>query len=357
MQISTVIIHRQENDVTTFVYDSNNTLRFVVTDNFGTPNIESIFISKITRINANNSAFIQYTDNDIGFINLPKKANYQNGSTLTTQLTWHGNDSKQAKLRSEYTLVGKYIIYQGASDKCQIINKSTDNQFTTTLQNKLTYLTGQWIIRSAGKSSHLENICLEADRFAKIAKDISDIYNSSSSVQQIYIGTANYLRVLRELSLADNCEVITNDKSINQELIKLQDNWEIDAITFNPHLDFTHELESYHKYCTQNIFTTTNDIKIEYGMVAGIHIFDINSNNSKLSNAQINSTCLDEIYQQITLRNLYGIILIDIIKDIGKAEETKLINKLTVLFKNNISYTKVLGITNGGLLELIRNKY
>lgn len=357
MQISKVIIHRQENDVTTFVYDSNNTLCFVVTDNLGTPNIESIFISKITRINSNNSAFIQFTDNDIGFINLPKKANYQNGSALITQLTWHGDDSKQAKLHTEYTLVGKYIIYQGTSDKCQIINKSTDNEFTTTLQNKLNHLTGHWIVRSAGKLSHLESICLEADKFANIAKQISDTSNSSSSVRQIYNGTANYLRVLRELNLAENCEVITNDNAINQELIELQDIWELDAITYNPHLDITHELASYQKYCGKNIFTASNDIKIEYGVVAAIHIFDINSNNSKLSNAQINSTCLEEIYQQIALRNLYGIILIDIIKDIGKAEETKLINKLTVLFKNDISYTKVLGITNGGMLELVRNKY
>lgn len=357
MQISKVIMHRQDSDITTFVYGSNNTLRFVVTDNLDTPNIESIFISKITRINANNSAFIQYTDNDIGFINLPKKANYQNGSALITQLTWHGDDSKQAKLRSEYTLVGKYIIYQGTSDKCQIINKSTDNEFTNTLQNKLNHLTGKWVIRSAGKSSHLEKICLEADKLANITKHIIEISNSSSSVQQIHIGTANYLRVLRELNLTDNCEITTNDSSINQELSELQDIWEIDAITYNPHLNITYELASYQKYYEQNIFTTKNDIKIEYGVVAGIHIFDINSNNSKLSNAQINNTCLDEIYLQITLRNLYGIILIDIIKDSGKTEETKLINKLTTLFKNDISYTKVLGITNGGLLELVRNKY
>jgi Ribonuclease G/E len=66
---------------------------------------------------------------------------------------------------------------------------------------------------------------------------------------------------------------------------------------------------------------------------------------------------LDTIYQQICLRNLQGIILLDLLKNMTTTEQEQVIEYLKKLFKHDITNTKVLGFSHSGLCELIRQKF
>jgi ribonuclease G len=332
----------------------------MVTDVKNNAATESIFISKITRINQQQqTAFINYTENNTGFINLNKQANYQTGSSICTQLTWQGNNSKQAKFRTGFELIGKYLIYQQAADKCYIKAKQLNEQFTLHLQeNQLAIYPAHWLMRSS-VTQHTDVIAItaEAQYLYQQAETIAKQIKNSSTTQQLYSGTANYLRTLRELNLNIGCEVITNDNHINQQLLDRQNIWQIDAITHDTNLNISQQLLEYQYHCSQTIFQTKNKIIIEYGELSGIHLFDINSNDSNMPNHSINYDCIESIYTQVCLRNLQGIILIDIIKNTGTKYENKLLHQLTKLFKQDISQTQVLGISHSGLIEIIRNKY
>ena len=66
---------------------------------------------------------------------------------------------------------------------------------------------------------------------------------------------------------------------------------------------------------------------------------------------------LDAIYQQICLRNLQGIILLDLVKNMSDVEQQRILLYLTKLFKNDLTNTKILGFSHSGLCEIIRNKF
>ncbi len=88
-------------------------------------------------------------------------------------------------------------------------------------------------------------------------------------------------------------------------------------------------------------------------------VIDINSaksgNSDNLSYLDINLEACDEIFRQMNLRNLSGIILIDFI-NLKKNEEKILIEKINNLAKFQKNYTKLVDITPLGIAELTRKK-
>ncbi|MCR4649552.1 MAG: ribonuclease E/G [Lachnospiraceae bacterium] len=92
---------------------------------------------------------------------------------------------------------------------------------------------------------------------------------------------------------------------------------------------------------------------------AAFIVIDVNSakkdrskNNSFLN---INLEACEEIFRQMNLRNLSGIILIDFI-NISEDEEKILCDKISELCKKQKSYTKLVDITKLGIVEITRKK-
>ena len=88
-------------------------------------------------------------------------------------------------------------------------------------------------------------------------------------------------------------------------------------------------------------------------------VIDVNSaKNSKgknISYLDINLEAAKEIFRQMNLRNISGIILIDFI-NLKKDEEAKLVDELNKLCSGQKRYTKVVDITPLGIAEITRKK-
>lgn len=346
-KIDKVIIHRNGDLIYNFVY-SNNKLTFAVTDDIVQTFSESIVPVRISRINqANNSAFVEYSDTQTGYINLPKWLKVQNGSKLHAQLTWQGNNSKQAKFRATWQIAGKYIVYNSKSDKLKFTNKNLSPELLNKLNNLLSNQPATWSIRTiAINKTNIDLIINEAQEIYSIAEEIN------SNKEYIYNGIPNYLKIFRELNLADNIEVFTNDDNIYNELVKKQNLWVIDTISYNRNLSLPTDT-----LLNEKLIQLENGSTLEIGYFAGINIIDINSGSNNTDKNTTNFLILDEIYRQICIQNLQGIILVDVIKNSSILQEDKIINHLQKLFRHDISQTKILGFSNSGLLEIIRNKF
>lgn len=85
------------------------------------------------------------------------------------------------------------------------------------------------------------------------------------------------------------------------------------------------------------------------------HCVDVNSGASEASLSEINRQALAEVARQIRLRNLGGIILVDLIGSKTKGSE-----KLLAEFKSAVSHdlcrVEVFGMTKLGLLEITRTR-
>lgn len=88
-------------------------------------------------------------------------------------------------------------------------------------------------------------------------------------------------------------------------------------------------------------------------------VIDVNSakNDKKGENSylKINKEAAREIFRQMNIRNLSGIILVDFINMTGE-EEKDLLDYMNILCKDQKKYTKVVDITPLGIAEITRKK-
>lgn len=101
------------------------------------------------------------------------------------------------------------------------------------------------------------------------------------------------------------------------------------------------------------VFTTGAELFIE--RTQAFWSIDVDSAKSTLSFEKLNELATKEIYHQIILKNLSGIILIDFAGFKTGKERAKLVRLMRALFQSD-TRTKVYDFTNLGLLEIRRNR-
>lgn len=352
MQLTKFLIYKNNDETYGFAY-CDKELSFVTHDK-DSLNSEAIFMARVSKLNASQkSAFVEYHNGAQGFINLSPNCKVQDGSLIPVQLVWLGDEQKQAKLRSNWQLIGKYLVYSPNSQN-GIHAKHLSADLIVKFQEYLTQFPGQWILRSSVNNKiNPDIIKLEMEALCKKALSIK----SFSGTGLILQGMPNYLKLLRSLEFAQDCEITTNDQAINDMLIQYQDLWEIDSITYDKRLDCEKSIALHLSSLATNSIPLSSGAQLEIHTVAGINIIDINSSRLDLPPGKLNFVVLDQIYRQICLRNLQGIILLDVIKNMTISDEGKITDYLIKLFKNDISHTKILGFTKSGLCELIRNRF
>ena len=350
--LTKIIICQQNNLIYTFAY-SFNRLAYVLKD---TPELatEAIFKARLSKYNQNSrTAFIEYLPGHCGYLNLPPELAVQEGSIIPVQLIWMGDNNKQPKFRYGWQLVGKYVVYLANSPQ-RISSKNLNSPHTREqLVDLLTKTPGNWVVRS--NVQELSDLQLLKQEMSYLYQQAKEIQNNLSHKNQA--GFANYLKLIRELPLASNCEIISNNDKINNELLHYQQLWQIDAITLDKSLNINELIDNYEAKLQTTQINLNNGASLEIHSLSGINLIDVNSDKIVTSNNSLNFIVLDDIYHQILFRNLQGIILIDFIKNMPKTEQNKIITYLEKLFKIDISHTKVLGFTNAGLCELVRNKF
>jgi ribonuclease G len=319
--------------------------------------LESIFLAKVVDINnKNKTAFVNYSEDKIGFVNLnqSKNQNLQKGSQLSCQLTWLGDDSKLAKLEDNINFVGRYVIlvnrniHKFACDKTLEIRE---------IANK--YLDYGVIFRSSINS--LTDLSIVDDELQQLINKMDEVLRisiSKSSVQCLEQGLPFYLQVLRNLRYSEEIHIITNCQSVFDNILPYMDLWQIDQLTIDKRLQT--DIVSLNNLVHQNIISH-NNYSLEIHKLSGINLIDINSGagypgTSKLSFYQVNYLAIEEIVRQIKLRDLSGIILLDFIKNMTFAEKQQIYNRLEMLFKDDWRHVRLLGFTNAEIFEIIRNK-
>lgn len=351
--LNKVIIYRKEAVIYGLGYIKDQ-LCYVTQDHDGFAS-EAVFNAKIVKINhAEHSAFIEYASGKTGFVNLAKGAKLQDGANLLVQLTWLGDESKQAKFRTSVQLVGKYLVAALSGSASADCSRASVAQHEALSQATLHY-PAKWTLRSSVKQlkNDIEPVLLEIERIGMQLTKLTRL----NSGDEIITGVPNYLKLLRSLPLAPECLIVSNDKLVDEQLLQLQDCWLLDAIEYNPRLDMESELAAYRGLVESSSYNLSNGASLEIHCLSGINLIDVNSDKAKFSRSKLNFLVLDTIYQQICLRNLQGIILLDLLKNMTTTEQEQVIEYLKKLFKHDITNTKVLGFSHSGLCELIRQKF
>ncbi|MEN9946594.1 MAG: hypothetical protein RLZZ293_980 [Pseudomonadota bacterium] len=357
MLINKLLIYRQDNLLYSLAYTHNSQLAWFCCDEQAIYS-EAIFLTKVLKVYPQQQiAFIEYLPQQTGFMNYPKYVKLQDGSTLIAQLTWQGSQDKDAKFRYGAQLVGKFVVVK-LSDKFSLDSSRLKAQLANELHQFAKQFAYAWIIRSSATS--LSDLSLIKAEMTELAEQLEQINQQRQTTTNcLFIGNPSYLKMLRNLTLTTDCQIICNDQKILDTIKSKQVLWQLKQIQliYQNDLNLDEIIINYHNNLATSEVQLANGARLEIHQVSGIHLIDINSDKLRLSHSKLNLLVLDAIYQQICLRNLQGIILLDLVKNLTPQQQQQIIDYLNKLFTHDISKTKVLGFSHSGLCELIRQKF
>lgn len=345
--------YKKAKSIYIMAYNSQNSLEyFLREDILPVTQNEAIYLTKVSALNkGNKTAFVNYTDNREGFLNISKNNNLQNGSLVVSQVKWLGNNEKQVKLSDSILFIGKYVILTQNIGHTYSCDKSKFNQLNSISDKYKDY--GIIFRTSINDLTDIKLVRQELELLIEKMHSVQQKLRSTSKVTCVYSGTPLYMQVLRSLKLDENLEIVTNSEAVFNQIKPYVDLWQINQMVFTT--KFIVGLNNILGKININDITHDN-FSLEIHQLSGINLIDINSKASKLSFYQVNYLALDEIIYQIKLRDLTGIILLDLIKNMTDSEKTNITAKLGLLLRDDWRKNKCLGFTNAGMFEIIRNK-
>lgn len=321
----------------------------------------NIYLGKITKkiITANNknAYFVNIGSEKDAFINAEEN-NLEDleaieGQDIIVQVSQEQRAEKGARVVRFLRLAGIYLVYDPYGDEIKISNKIDDEEIRENLLNVVSKnaKSGGFTIRTSAKNAKFDDILTEMHYLEDLFKDIINKAKLSKSPSLLYF--------------KDN---------VVEDIISRQSTY-LEKIVVNNHI-----LEEYFsKYCNveydKDVFETNGvsemigeALKKEVRLNCGGRIIieetkafvsiDVDSGEGYTQGGfnRLNNEASVEIVKQIILRNLSGKIIIDYA---GISEYKFLKNSIDILEQElyeDVCKAKVLGLTKGGNVEIIRNR-
>lgn len=308
--------------------------------------IESIFNLKVININyQNKTGFLGVNDGEY-FVNFYENK-IQLGSNLVCQLSWYGNNEKQPKVKIGFNLIGRYVVVSNNKMNKYSCNINSVIQDYVNI-NKITGIVFRSIIDDLNDYTLLFS---ELEQLIKIRDLLNN--NQSHKIGLLYKAPSIFIQFIREQNDLMQFRINTNDFDSYNELMPYQKLWGIGDIQYIK--DLVIDISEYYRELNNDCYIY-HDIRVKFNKLSGINLIDIDNMNAKVSFYQSNLIVLDLIVEQIILKDLTGIILIDLIKNMTVEQKNYIVDKIKSLFFDDFRKVKIFGFTGSEMFELIRLK-
>lgn len=327
----------------------------------------NIYVGKVTKVIKNSFAFVNINQSKNAFINIndakeERIKNVKEGDDILVQVVRDENGAKGAGLSSEILLKGKYVMVVHSENKVvgvskKILSKSCKKRLKK-LGDNFSYSV---IFRTEAEEANNEEILEEYELIASKMDIILDKYKYQIAPKLILDQDQKGGFLGKTIKLSEDAEKIyINSKLFYEELKESE-------LSDKVILDESPDLFSSHfvKKQIDELFQRKVWLKsggfliIEY--TEAFVIIDVNTGKSvkekdkELLFFNTNKEALIETIKQIELRNLSGIILIDLIDMRKQGHKDEIISLAKSLVKYDSDFS-IHGLTNLGILEITRKK-
>jgi ribonuclease G len=292
------------------------------------------------------------------------------GQEIIVQVIKEPTETKGAKVTTNITLPGRFIVLTPYSDKINISKKIQDEEEVNRLKaigDKIIEDKIGMIFRT--NSQGVSETILEkeysdlVDLFRKIEKE----KNFLPCPKLIYKEMDLSEKVIRDSYNEKVDKIIVNDKEKYNRLIELED---IFFLGIKGKLFYDEDFDINYQECIINGLKSALDRKVPLksgGYIVideteALTVIDVNTGkfigNINLEDTVVktNLEAAEEIARQIRLRNLTGIILIDFIDMKDHKDIELIIEKLEEYLSQDKNKANIVDITKLGLVELTRKK-
>ena len=326
---------------------------------------------------ANDDNVDQEKNNKKNFLDFYRKYKIQDvikkDQVILIQIIKEERGSKGAAVSTFISLPGRYCVLLpnnsatgGVSKK---ISSPQDRKRLKSIHEKLNLPEGMsLIIRTNATDSDAEGIYSDFDYLKKLWTDIRTETLKSKAPKLIYEIDSPLIKIIRDIYNDSYDEIVVSSPQTYKEFKKIEK-------------DFTNSKKSLIKqFKGEGALLESNGIKnpivglsnTNVYMKSGSYLvinptealtsFDINSGKStsekniEITALNTNLEACDEIYNQVVLRNIAGLIVIDFIDMTSNANNFKVEKKMRQLFQNDKSRVQMNKISQFGLMEISRQR-
>lgn len=351
-------------------------------------NIGDIIVGRVENIVKNiNACFVEIFPGIQAYLPLTAdmKIIYANGKPggipvvndlILVQVAKLPTKTKSYSLTTDFTFIGKYAVLKSAMDRIHLSSKFKEEDNFAEIKARFMPL-GEKFVRETGSGAIIRKAANGlSDK--ELEDALYDLYVKFVSIINRGRHGVKYERIFKEipehLSLVrDNCanveKIMTDDKETYREYeAYLKEFSENDLKKLFFYKDYMMSLSALYSINTtlekalgKRVWLKSGAyIVIEY--TEALTVIDVNSGKAiagKSTNAEtfmkINLEAAREIADQLRLRNLSGIIIVDFI-EIPKTKEKELINAMEEFLKEDSTKSNVADISKLGLMELTRRR-
>lgn len=293
------------------------------------------------------------------------------GQELLVQVFKEPLGTKGARVTTNITLPGRYLVYMPTVDHVGVSRRIEDRDEKVRLKELLESLkepNSGYIVRTVGEGKGEEEFGSDIEYLNKLWSKILVRSNASSSPCLIHKELDIVLKAIRDIFSPDINSLIIDSEVEYERCIEFMD-------TLMPY--YTDRIKIYNK--DKPIFDYFNvEKQIEEALSPKIWLksggyividetealvtIDVNTGkfvgdaNLEETIYKTNKDAIHEIVRQIRLRDLGGIIIIDFIDMCSEENKQKLLEALEIELKKDRMRSKVFQLTQLGLVEMTRKR-
>ncbi len=293
------------------------------------------------------------------------------GEVLLVQVVKDAMLGKSARVTTDVSLAGHYMVLLPQDKQIHISKKITDPELRQSLKDMAQpYLERGvgFILRTAAMGASEEEIARDMAYLHQTWEHLQKRYKVAQNGTEIY-GDANlWYRVIRDYVGPTVGSIMVDDVAAYEELQQLlgagRFGKPVEVRFWNQKEDIfkTHGIEEQIDALLNHRIDLPSGGSLQIDQTEALTVIDVNSAHYSGKNEQagqvakrVNQEAAHMIARQLRLRNLGGIIICDFI-DMPKQDMEELVQLMHHLVKQDPIKTVVCGITSLGLLELTRKR-
>lgn len=293
------------------------------------------------------------------------------GQDVLVQVTKEPVGTKGARVSTNITLPGKYIVLMPTVDYIGISRKIKNEDERKRLKNLVNEIRPDnmgVIIRTAAEGEGIKELATDMGYLVKLWKNIVEKQKEIKAPEVIYKDMNLLGRIVRDVFSPDVDKFYVNCRQIYDKLSELisiiSPSLQRRLIYYNNKKNLFEYFEiedEVKKALSRKVWLKSGGyLVIDY--TEALTVVDVNTGKF-VGSIDLEDTVLKtnieaakEIARQLRLRDIGGIIIIDFIDMETKEDEEKVMTTLKNELKKDRTKTSILGITELGLVEMTRKK-
>lgn len=355
---------RKSDGMDVAVVEDGNLVEFFPSDDAAST--EAIYLGRVERIMPGmRAAFVQIGQEKCGFLPLEERnaiglPKLQCGMSIIVQIKKEAQGVKGAFLTRDICLCGEFVLLSPLSRLTAVSSRITKEKHRKRLKALGKAISGEeygLIMRSAALDADEQLIRNEAAELHACWAQICRTAATAPAPSVLHAPRTNLELVLADYHPKQIDRICTNDAS----MASLVSEFAPVAVMGDDLFDVARISTQLQKAMDRRIWLRSGG-NLVFDPCEAMTVIDVNTakftgkDNPAETVLQTNLEACEEIARQVRLRNISGIIIIDMIDMVSRAHQSAVLEALNRAFADDRVKTVVHGFTSLGLVEMTRRR-